>query len=121
LPELSLGRIGQEFSGALRASPSPTRVEQANRGPGENRMQQTSEPEFVAPSEYLTSMGIAVLMSPRYISPGKVAEMVLSLAKVPAGVSPLDVVIGPWESHEEAFQASHDAAERWVEHLDDGD
>ncbi|MBB4866324.1 hypothetical protein HNP46_005229 [Pseudomonas nitritireducens] len=83
-------------------------------------MQQSIEPAFMAPSEYLTSTGIAVLMSPRYICPGKVAEVVLSLAKVPAGVSPLDVVIGPWESHEEAFEASHDAAERWVRHLDDG-
>lgn len=83
-------------------------------------MQQSGEPAFVAPSEYTTSTGISVLMSPRYIGPGKVAEVVLSLARVPAGVSPLDVVIGPWESHAEAFQASHDAAERWVERLDDG-
>ncbi|WP_448681628.1 hypothetical protein [Pseudomonas nicosulfuronedens] len=81
-------------------------------------MQQSVEPAFMPPSEYLTSTGIAVLMSPRYIGPGKVAEVVLSLAKVPAGVSPLDVVIGPWESHREAFQASHDAAERWVARLD---
>jgi len=83
-------------------------------------MQQSAEPAFMAPSEYLTSTGIAVLMSPRYIGPGKVGEVLLSLAKVPAGVSPLDVVVGPWETHEEAFQASHDAAERWVERLDDG-
>lgn len=90
----------------------------AGHGQGENRMQQSVEPEFMAPSEYLTSRGIAVLMSPRYIAPGKVAEVLLSLAKVPAGVSPLDVVVGPWETHEEAFQASHDAAERWVRHLE---
>lgn len=70
------------------------------------------------PSEYTTSSGVAVLISPRYAGPGKVAEMLLSLAKVPTSVSPLDVVIGPWESHEAAFEASCAAAERWVDQLD---
>ncbi|QRY77178.1 hypothetical protein JVX91_16330 [Pseudomonas sp. PDNC002] len=83
-------------------------------------MQQTAAPAFMAPSEYKTSAGISVLMSPRYICPGKVAEVVLSLAGVPASVSPLDVVIGPWDSDEAAVEASHDAAERWVERLDSG-
>jgi len=80
--------------------------------------QHTSEPNFMPPSEYTTSSGVAVLISPRYAGPGKVAEMLLSLAKVPTSVSPLDVVIGPWESHEAAFEASFAAAERWVDQLD---
>ncbi|MED5611393.1 MULTISPECIES: hypothetical protein [Pseudomonas] len=80
--------------------------------------QHTSEPNFMPPSEYTTSSGVAVLISPRYIGPGKVAEMLLSLANMPASVSPLDVVIGPWESHEAAFEASFAAAERWVGQLD---
>lgn len=81
-------------------------------------MPKIDEPEVMPPCDFKTSHGVYVRLSPKYKNgPGVPTGMVMTLPDVALVDSPSDHIDGTWNSHEEAFSAGSDAAERWVEFL----